>query len=187
MSHVSSLFRRRRVDRGLTTGQLARLLGYSNVNKGSNRITRFEGGGKVAPDLMVRLASALEVTPDEIRLAIGEDYRDWLAWANQPIRPYLVLRYLACVYQRIELPDDALEPDAAEQFASDLARERKFKVCLVLTRRLSLWYDATGREYARTEATPEMPCEPYAVIGGKRVQFDFGGGNVLRQIDEPGP
>jgi transcriptional regulator with XRE-family HTH domain len=187
VSHVSSLFRRRRVDRGLSIGQLARLLGYRNVSKGCNRIQGFEGGGKVAPDLLARLASELAITPDEIRHALGEDYRDWLAWANQPVRPHVVLRYLACVYQRIELPDDALDPEAAELFASDLARERRFKVCLVLSRRISVWYDATGREYARTEATPEMPCEPYAVIGGKRVQFDFGGSNVLRQIDEPGP
>ena len=28
--------------------------------------------------------------------------------------------------------------------------------------------------------------EFYGVIGGKRVQFDFSGGEVLRPIDEPG-
>jgi hypothetical protein len=72
------------------------------------------------------------------------------------------------------------------EFASDLARERGFKVCLVISRRISVWYDARGVEYARTEATPEMPCEPFAVIGGKRVQFDLSGGEVLRAIDERG-
>jgi transcriptional regulator with XRE-family HTH domain len=185
MSHLSALFRRRRVERGLTTAQLARLLGYRNISRGCNRIRKFEAGGKASPDLLAGLASTLEVTPEEIRRSLSEDYREWMTWANQPIRPYAVLRYMACVYQRVELPDDALEPEAAGLFASDLAREREFKVCLVMSRRLSLWYDATGREYARTEATPEMPCEPYAMIGGKRVQFDFGG-VVLRQIDEPG-
>jgi hypothetical protein len=49
---------------------------------------------------------------------------------------------------------------------------------------LSIGYDATGAEYKRLEATPELPCEPYAVIGGKRVQFDFDGSCVLRLIDE---
>jgi hypothetical protein len=60
------------------------------------------------------------------------------------------------------------------------------KVCLVLSRRVSVWYDAEGNRVGRTEATPESPCAPYAVIGGKRVQFDFGGGAVLRPIDEVG-
>jgi hypothetical protein len=82
--------------------------------------------------LLARLAPVLEITTDEIRQSLGEDYRDRLARANEPIRPYVVVRYLACVNYRIELP-----------------------------------------------------CEPYAMIGGKRVQFDFDGSYVLRPIDEP--
>ncbi len=186
MSHLGDLFRARRAGRGLTIGQLARLVGYTNVTRGCNRIRGFEAGGKVAPDLLSKLAEALGVTPAEIQRALGEDYRDWLAWAEEPVRPHLVVRSMACVYQRVELPDDALDPGAAGSFASRLAVERKLKVCLVLSRRLSVWYDATGAECGRAEATPEMPCEPYAVIGGRRVQFDFGGADVLRPIDEPG-
>ncbi len=106
-------------------------------------------------------------------------------WADELIRPYLVLRYMACVYQRVELPNDALEPEDAERFASSLARERKLMVSLVVSRRLSVGYDATGAEYKRLEATPELACEPYVVIGGKRVQFDFNEISVLRQIDMP--
>jgi hypothetical protein len=126
------------------------LLGYQNLVKASSRIQKFEAGGKVSPDLLAGLSSTLEVTPDEIRKSLTEDYRSWMAWANEPIRPYAVLRFMSCVYQRVELPDDAL-----------------------------------GREYKRLEATPELPCEPYAVIGGKRVQFDFDRSSVLRPIDEP--
>jgi transcriptional regulator with XRE-family HTH domain len=110
VSHLSSLFVKRRVERGLNTSQLARLLGYQNLAKASNRIQRFESGGKVSPDLLARLSSALEITADEIRESLTEDYRTWMAWANQPSRPYLVLRFMSCVYQRVELPDDALDP-----------------------------------------------------------------------------
>jgi hypothetical protein len=56
----------------------------------------------------------------------------------------------------------------------------------VMSRRLSIGFDSTGKEYKRLEATPEMPCEPYALIGGKRVQFDFTGGDILRPIEESG-
>jgi hypothetical protein len=34
--------------------------------------------------------------------------------------------------------------------------------------------------------SPDVPCERFAAIGGKRVQFNFSGGAVLRPIDEPG-
>jgi transcriptional regulator with XRE-family HTH domain len=186
VSHLSSLFSRRRAEQGLTTVELARMLGYRNVTKGCNRIRRFEEGGKVAPHLLAGLSDILEISPDEIRQSLDEDNEAWLAWANEPVRPYAVLRYLACVYQRVELPDDALVPKAAKVFASDLARERKLMVCLVMSRRLSIGFDSTGKEYRRLEATPEMPCEPYALIGGKRVQFDFTGGDILRPIEESG-
>jgi hypothetical protein len=154
MRHLGDYFRARRLERAMNTSHLAQTVGYKNLNKGRRRIQTFEGGGKIAPDLLEKLASALAVSQDEIRRLAAEDYKDWLRWAEEPVRPYVLLRYMACVYQRVELPDDALTPEAAEEYASRLARERKFKVCLVLSRRISVWYDATGKEYARTEATP---------------------------------
>ena len=185
MSHLGKFFRARRVEKGISLRQLAALAGYQNLNKGSNRIQKFEAGGKVAPDLFAKLAAILEVNPDEVRRSLAEDYKEWLAWANVPIRPYLVTRLMACVYQRLQLPDDALSFDEAKDYAARLARESKKMVWLVVSRRVSIRFDVTGKEDLPVEATPDMPCEPYAVIGGKRVHFDFTEGNVLRQIDEP--
>ena len=186
MSHLGDAFKARRLDRKLTTGQLARLAGYSNLGRGANRIHGFEAGGKIARDLLGKLAAILEINPEDVRHYAAEDYKEWLAWANEPIRPYLVLRLMAAIYQPLELPDDALTPEAAEAYAARLARERKMMVCLVLSRRLSVYFDGSGKETGRLEASPGVPCEPFAVIGGKRVQFDFSGGAVLRPIDEPG-
>jgi transcriptional regulator with XRE-family HTH domain len=186
VSHLGNFFRDRRIEKGLAFGQLARLLGYTNLSGGCNRIQAFERGGKVRPDLLGKLAEVLEVSPDQIRQHAAEDYKDWLAWASEPVRPHVVVRLLAAVYQRVELPDDALGPEAAEAVAAVVARERKLKVCLVLSRRVSIWFDTGGRESGRSEATPEMPCEPFLMVGGKRVQFDFGVGMLLRPIDGPG-
>ena len=58
------------------------------------------------------------------------------------------------------------------------------KVCLVLSRLMSVYYDDEGNIAGRVKATPELPS-PYAIIGGKRVQFDFGGGVGLKPIAEP--
>jgi len=186
MSHLGDAFKTARLDRKLTTGQLARLAGYSNLGRGANRIHGFEAGGKIAPDLLGKLAAILEINLEDVRRYAAEDYKEWLAWANEPIRPYLVLRWMACVYQRFELPENARSPEAAEAYAACLARERKLMVCLVQSRRLSVYFDNLGQVHQRLEASPDVPCEPFAVIGGKRVQFDFSGGAVLRPIDEPG-
>ena len=184
MSHLGQFFRRRRAERGLGLGDLARLLGYRNVSKGANRIRAFEGGGKVHPALLGNLADVLEIGPDEIRRLVAEDYRDWLAWADEPIRPHVVVRLMACVYQRVQLPDDALDPEAAEAFAAEVARGRRLRTWLVLSRRVSVAFDVEGKRRGRLEATPEMPCEPFAVVGGNRVQFDDAG-VAVRPIDGP--
>ena len=92
---------------------------------------------------------------------------------------------MACVYQRLQLPDAALPIEAAKDYAARLARESKQMVWLVLSRRISIRFDATGTADLPAEATPEMPSIPHVVIGGKRVNFDFIGGTVLRPIDEP--
>jgi transcriptional regulator with XRE-family HTH domain len=186
MNRLGKFFQARRFEKGLSPHQLASLVGCQNLNKGSNRIQRFEGGGKIAPDLFAKLASILEVSPDEIRRTMAEDYREWLSWANVPIRPYLTVRLMACVYQRRELPDDALSFEAAKNYAARLARESEHMVWLVLSRRVSIRFDATGKADLPAEATPDLPSGPFLVIGGKRVQFDFTGGTPLRQIDEPG-
>jgi Helix-turn-helix domain len=185
VSHLGGHFRRRRNERGVSLGQLAGIVGYQNLSRGPNRIHKCESAGKVAPDLFARLASALEISPDQVRALAAEDYGEWLAWANEPMRPYVVIRHLACIYQKIELPDDALDPEAAEVFAACLARERNRMVCLVLNRRLSIGFDATGNESQRLEATPEMPCEPHVEISGRPCHFSFSGGELLRPIVPP--
>jgi hypothetical protein len=92
---------------------------------------------------------------------------------------------MACVYQRLQLPDDALSFNEANDYAARLARESEKMVWLVLSRRVSIKFDATGKADLPGEATPDMPCEPYVVIGGKRVQFDITGGTDVRQVEGP--
>ena len=76
MSHLGDFFRARRLERKLTTGQLARLAGYRNVSRGSNRIQRFEAGDRIAPDLLGKLTEVLEIHTDEVRRCAAKDYND---------------------------------------------------------------------------------------------------------------
>ena len=66
-----------------------------------------------------------------------------------------------------------------------LSTSKRPKVCLVLSRLVSVYIDAGGKSGFRVQATPDSPCAPYAIIGGKRVQFDFGGDVGLKPIAEP--
>ena len=154
MSHLGNSFRYRRIEKGLGFGQLARQLGYKNLSGGCNRIQAFERGGKVRPTSSASWPRPWRSAP--IRFAFMPARTTRTGWpgpasrSGPPVRPLL-----AAVYQRIELPDDALDPEAAGAFASDVARERKLRVCLVLSRRDSIWFDTEGRESGRSEATPE--------------------------------
>jgi len=58
--------------------------------------------------------------------------------------------------------------------------------CLVQSLRVSLGFDSTGRAYQRHAASPDFLCEPLLVTSGRRVRFEFGGGEVYRPIDEQG-
>ena len=66
-----------------------------------------------------------------------------------------------------ELPDEVRSVEEAERYASEFARERQMRVCLVLSRRVSVWFDEQGSFQFATEAVPGgEPNEPYMKIGG---------------------
>ena len=164
-----------RVERGLNLAQLATLAGYANALKGTNRIVTFERAGEVHPDLLRKLSAILDVDEETIRRLAAEDERvfleNWNRWADEPVEPYAVVRMVACVYQHTSLPPEVTSTEAAEAFAADLARRWQRKVCLVVSRRYSIWLDEAGEVYARTEATPGQPNTPYVRLGRSRQAF----------------
>ena len=76
------------------------MVGYSNIAKGIRRIETFEGCGDITNDLLVKLAAALEIDEETIGRLSEEDLREWAAWANEPIKPYMVVRLIAAMYSR---------------------------------------------------------------------------------------
>src|SRR5947209_5529855 len=86
-----------RMEKGLSRGQLARLVGYENISKGANRIHQFETSGKTADhELLRKLAAVLEIDETTFVDLAKRDRRefleDWRRWANEPIQPFLVIR-----------------------------------------------------------------------------------------------
>jgi len=154
MSHLTDLFRQRREATGISFGDLARQCGYSNVSKGSNRIQKFEQSSKIEPTLLGKLASALGITSTEIHQAVAQDRAEWEAWASEPIEPHLIVRLVAAFYSRSAIPLELRGDRAAmEEFAADYAATNRMRVCLVLSRRLRVWFERDGRCSGETEDT----------------------------------
>ena len=73
MTNLGSFIRAERVGRGLTLGQLARLVGYRNLNKGARRLACLEHTGTATPVLLVNVAEALALDWTTVERLAEED------------------------------------------------------------------------------------------------------------------
>ena len=87
-THLGEHFRKRRLEKGFSLTQVARMAGYTNIPKGIRRIETFEQSGYVYPDLVTKLATALDIDAATLQRLYYEDYRDWFAAMNKPVAPY---------------------------------------------------------------------------------------------------
>jgi hypothetical protein len=170
-THLSNFFEQQRISKSLKPGQLAHLIGCSNISKNGSRIRVFEQTGSISKVLFEKLTRYFEIDTEVIEQLVELDRRDffgkWLAWAKQPIQPYLVVRLMAAVYSRRELPIDIETIEEAEDWPASVARETRLRCCIVWSRRLSVWLDETGTISCRTEAAPGEPNTPWMGRPGK--------------------
>jgi hypothetical protein len=85
---------------------------------------------------------------------------------------YLVIRLMAAVYARQTLPSEIETADEAEAWACTFARQHRCCVCLVVSRRLSVWIDQQGEIEARTKAVPGEPNMPFMEVRGRRFLLE---------------
>jgi hypothetical protein len=178
MTNLGSFIKAERLKHGLTLGRLARLVGYHNINKGARRIACLEKtGSTMPPDLLVKVVDALGLDWTLVERLAEEDRRErlraWEAWVNEPTPMHLVVRLMAAVYARRELPAEVTTQEQAETWACTFARQHRCQVCLVLSRRWSVWIDADGQIQARTEARTGEPNMPFMQVKGRRFLLDL--------------
>lgn len=172
-THVARYFQKKRIEMGLKLSEVALLMGYQrtarSLSHGCNRLHKFETTGDIDIRQFTKLMAVLEIDQATVNARLQEDLADWLAWANEPIRPYLVVRLLAAIYSHAELPDEVQSAEEAERYASEFAKAHKHRVCLVLSRRLSVYFDDDGTFEYVSEAVPGgEPNQPYTVVGNRR-------------------
>ena len=163
---------------GLKLSEVALRMGYRRTERslshGCNRLHRFEQTGDINAEPFRKLMAVLEIDQATVNGLLKEDLEDWAKWANEPVKPFLVVRLMPAVYSRAELPDGIGSVEEAERYASEVAKERRMQVCLVLSRRLSVYFDNDGSFSHATEAVPGGgPNHPYTVIGGQKSLMRF--------------
>jgi hypothetical protein len=126
--------------------------------------------------LLVSVAEALDLDWAIVERLIEDDnnerLRAWEQWASEPVPMCLIVRLMAAVYVRRALPTEITMPDDAEAWACGFARQHRWRVCLVLSRRWSVWIDAEGQIEARTEARPGEQNMPFMEVRGRRFLLE---------------
>jgi len=177
MSHLAKYLADLREKQGLSRRDVAGKLGYANLDKGCRRIETFEeSSGTTKPrNLPEKIAFLLGADTQHVKEMINLDKLEWQAWLDETVPMRLVIRWIPAVYSDIEIPATVKTPGEAEAYAKEVAKEKERSVCLVVSRRLSIWIDNKGEVYARTETTPDRPNEPYMKVGNKKFQLNIDG------------
>ena len=177
MKRLERHFESERLRQGVTLNELARRCGYQNVTKGCNRIRRFEESGRIDEALLLKLAEQLSIEHSTIRELMRQDREEfvanWNAWADEPVPMKIVIRWIPAVYSGRSVPPAITTQEEAEHFTSEQARHWKKKICLVISRRQSVWFDEHGQVNCRATATPDDGLnQPWMSVGrGKRRPF----------------
>lgn len=129
----------------LTQAQLAKKLGYINVNKGIRRIADIECGNMdraLTPAIMV----ILNVTEQERQkcLLAEELSKKRMVKSLAPFQPKLVWRALSCIHFSEILPGYLSSNSAKIKYAQNFARERHSHCRLELNYNLRYYFSPDG-------------------------------------------
>ena len=162
---LGELIRDARQHQRLTPQEVARRLGYRNLNKGARRVERLERTGIEAPTFIEELAAA--VGCDQVQVAdltARDDVARRLAfeaWLNVP-QPLALYRNAVGLAIGAPLPDDLSEEEAIA-YAINLQRKEGLRMCLVLDRRRSIWIEEDGARHL-TQTTMDHPNSPFNTV-----------------------
>lgn len=169
-THVSRYFATLRLARGLCPSQLATLLGASNGHKVGSLIRNYELSGDINDHWFLRLCEELRPDLEQLNACLALDQEKerreleaqrqaWEVWADQPIDPYLVVRYFAGVYGHREVPRSFCNSrEQAEGWAADELKRFRAKGFLTWTRREQTGYDEGGENPRRAICRFQRPA-----------------------------
>lgn len=187
--YVARLFESLRLQRGLRPGELAARLGAANPPKVGGLIRCFELGGSISDHWLQMLIAELQPDPAELircaELDEAEQRQTWEAWANEPIDPFLTIRYMPAVIGAREVPRAFCNSrEEAEGWAARELKRFGAKGYLNWSRRERTWYDRCGVNPRRrhTVTYKERALGAWMQLGGSQRKFLLGpAGEVITQ------
>jgi hypothetical protein len=149
---------------------LAALAGFQNVSRQANKIFKIESGEEYAPEHALRSALALGIEEShflQMEQCDWDQYvEEWNEWADQPVRPYCVIRWIATVYGERELPESIVTLEDAEAEVAKIAKSLRKCACLVFNRRATSWFNPDGTLDRRTYSSPGAKANhPFGGVG----------------------
>jgi hypothetical protein len=196
--HLANLRRQR----GLKTAQLASALGATNACKVGSLIREFELRGTINDYLLKKLLAELRPDPEQLRRCFELDQAEaleqlereraaWEIWADEPIEPFLTIRYMPAVYGVRAVPPQFCTPrenaediawarERAEEWAAAELRRFRAKGFLNWSRRERTWFDQCGVNPDRSQVTFESRTTgAWMQVSGSQQRFLLGGGGEL--------
>jgi hypothetical protein len=81
---------------------------------------------------------------------------------------------MCAVYSTKRIPPELQgSREAMEQFASAFAKDRKWRVWLVISKRTRIWFDESGQRTGVTEDSFTESYGPFMQIGGKKFVLNL--------------
>src|ERR1700730_2592991 len=188
---LGKFLKEKRLLRGLDRpGILARLIHpaatLNRISRLGGRIRTFEEEGIGDRELLDQIVAALAIPAEELESVVADELRfrenheserrkEWEAWADESVRPYLVIRLIPSVFCRREAPPEVVTLAEAETWVASVRRldplAGRCGTCLVFDRRLRVWFNARGEVEDRTLATPDDARVPFVQLAKKRLLF----------------
>ena len=210
-SHISRLLASLRQQRDLRPAQLAARLGASNLSKVGSLIRSFELGEPITDHWLEKLIAELQPNPEELRRCLELDQAEaleqlereriaWEEWADEPIDPYLSIRYSPGAGLVKKVPSAFCTPretekrewarQRAEDWAADQLKRCRHKGILTWSRRELTRFDEYGLNPRRGTVTFEGRCTgAWMQVRGSQQRFLLGsGGEVITRshgLDQP--
>jgi hypothetical protein len=165
-SNLSRYLAALRQHRDLRPSQLAARLGASNLSKVGSMIRAFELGDPISDHW-------LELDKAEAAEQLERDRLVWEAWADEPIEPFLSIRYSLGAGLVRKVPRAFCNSrEQAEGWAADELKRCPHKGTLTWSRRERIKYDECGLNPRRQQVTFEgSSTETSMQLSGSQQKF----------------
>ena len=183
-SNLSRYLAALRQHRDLRPSQLAARLGASNLSKVGSMIRAFELGDPISDHWLEKLIAELQPDPAELRRCLELDKAEaaeqlerdrlvWEAWADEPIEPFLSIRYSLGAGLLRKVPRAFCNSrEQAEGWAADELKRCPHKGTLTWSRRERTFFDVHGLNPRRGLSTFEgRTLNAWMQVSGSQQRF----------------